>query len=168
MRRAPERGRVRLSKFFRWVLGGIYRARRRVSGPGRRTVQFCWAIRRPSTRTMRTRIAACSPKDAVAVPSLAATPACLSTWAGGLLFGADGVPVAAFVHRTSGNASPVPRDSPRSPRQSRLRSRTLLRPVVLRDFSEGLAKPPPCRVLDVPANRLCGRLAHPSIRPCRL
>ena len=40
---------------------------------------------------MRTRIAALSPKDAVAVPSLAATPACLSTWAGGLLFGGDGV-----------------------------------------------------------------------------
>ena len=40
---------------------------------------------------MRTRIAALSPKDAVAVPSLAATAACLATWAGGLLFGGDGV-----------------------------------------------------------------------------
>ena len=80
----------------------------RVSGPGRRTVQFFWAIRRPSTRTMRTRIAACSPKDAVAVPSLAATPACLATWAGGLLFGGDGVTGLRFRHARG--CLPPPRD----------------------------------------------------------
>ena len=44
-----------------------------------------------------------------------------------------------------GMPPPIPRP-PRSPRQFQLRSRTLLGPVVLRDFSEGLAKLPPCRV----------------------
>ena len=34
MRRAPQRCRVRLCKFFRWVLKGIYRARCRVKRPG--------------------------------------------------------------------------------------------------------------------------------------
>ena len=77
-------------------------------GPGRRAVEFCWAIRRPSTRTMRTRIAARSPKDAVAVPSLAATAACLATWAGGLLFGVDGVAGLRFRH--AGGCLPRPRD----------------------------------------------------------
>ena len=57
---------------------------------------------------MRTRIAACSPKDAVAVPSLAATAACLATWAGGLLFGGDGIAGLRFRH-TRG-CLPRPRD----------------------------------------------------------
>ena len=78
------------------------------SSPGRRAVEFCWAIRRPSTRTMRTRIAALSPKDAVAVPSRAATAACLATWAGGLLFGVDGVAGLRFRH--AGGCLPRPRD----------------------------------------------------------
>ena len=37
MRRAPEGHRMRLCKFFQEEREGIYRARRRVSGPGRRT-----------------------------------------------------------------------------------------------------------------------------------
>ena len=57
---------------------------------------------------MRTRIAACSPKDAVAVPSLAATAACLATWAGGLLFGGDGVTGLRFRH--AGGCLPRSRD----------------------------------------------------------
>ena len=57
---------------------------------------------------MRTRIAALSPKDAVAVPSLAATAACLSTWAGGLLFGGDGVAGLRFRH--AGGCLPRSRD----------------------------------------------------------
>ena len=89
---------------------------------------------------MRTRIAACSPKDAVAVPSLAATAACLATWADGLLFGDDGIAGLRFRH-TRGCLPRFPRP-PRSPRQSRLRSRTLLGPVAPRELSEGLAKPP--------------------------
>ena len=39
-----------------------------------------------------------APKDAVAVPSLAATAACLATWADGLLFGDDGVLAAVLPH----------------------------------------------------------------------
>ena len=46
---------------------------------------------------MRTRIAAHGPNDAVAVPSPAATAACLATLAGGLLFGANGVAAAVVV-----------------------------------------------------------------------
>ena len=57
---------------------------------------------------MRTRIAALSPKDAVAVPSLAATAACLATWAGGLLFGVDGVTGLRFRHARG--CLPPPRD----------------------------------------------------------
>ncbi len=57
---------------------------------------------------MRTRIAACSPKDAVAVPSLAATAACLATWAGGLLCGGDGVTGLRF--RCARGCLPRPRD----------------------------------------------------------
>ena len=98
MRRAPERSRMRLWKFFQREREGICRARRRVKRPGPAFGLVLLAIRRPSTRTMRTRIAALSPKDAVAVPSLAATAACLATWAGGLLFGDDGVTGLRFRH----------------------------------------------------------------------
>ena len=66
------------------------------------------------------------PCDAVAVPSLAATAACLSTWAGGLLFGADSAAGLGFQPH-AGDTSPAPRP-PRSPRQPRLRSRTSLVP----------------------------------------
>ena len=165
MRRAPERRRMRLWRFFRREREGICRARRRVSGPGRRLVQFCWAIRRPSTRTIRTRIAACSPKDAVAVPSLAATAACLATWAGGLLFGGDGVTGLRFRHARG--SSPVPRP-PRSPRQSRLRSRTLPGPVVRRERSEGSTRLPRCRVRMSLTAVPCRPGASVSIRPRRL
>ena len=46
-----------------------------------------------------------------------------STWAAGLLFGADGVAVTVSVDRTAG-MPPRPPRLPRSPRQSRLRCRT--------------------------------------------
>ena len=167
MRRAPERRRMRPWKFFRWVLGGICRARRAASsGPGRRTVEFCWAIRRPSTRTMRTRIAALSPKDAVAVPSLAATAACLSTWAGGLLFGGDGVTGLRFRHARGC----LPRSRDHLGRhdsfdfdQGLLLSRRA--PRAFRRSREAAALP--CSMPMPPV--LTGRpMAHPSIRPRRL
>ena len=144
MRRAPGRRRFRLWKFFRRGRKGICRARRRVGGPGRRTVEFCWAIRRPSTRTMRTRIAALSPKDAVAVPSLAATAACLATWAGGLLFGVDGVAATVSLYRMAGDASLAAATASLAA-TVRLRSRTLLGPVVPRERSEGFTRLPRCR-----------------------
>ena len=62
------------------------------SGPGRRAlISFAGrsaVLRRGRCEPALLRVA---PKDAVAVPSLAATAACLATWAGGLLFGDDGV-----------------------------------------------------------------------------
>ena len=48
----------------------------------------------------------------------------------------------------AGDASPAPRP-PRSPRQRRPRSRTATCPVVPRKSSDGLPKPPRCRVRDV-------------------
>ena len=58
-----------------------------------------------------------------------------------------------------GMRPPAPRP-PRSPRQSRLRSRTLSPcPVVPRESSDGLAKPPPCRVRMLYA--ACQKAAHP-------
>ena len=60
-----------------------------------------------------------------------------------------------FVRRRWRHGSPFPACQgmppliprpPRSPRQFRLRSRTLLCPVVPRESSDGLAKLPPCRV----------------------
>ena len=36
MRLAQQRRQLRLWRFFQWELAGIHRARRRVSGPGRR------------------------------------------------------------------------------------------------------------------------------------
>ena len=164
MRRAPERRRVRLWEFFRWVLKGICRARRRVSGPGRRTVQFCWAIRRPSTRTMRTRIAACSPKrcscravacgDPGVSCDMGRRPLVRRRWRRGSPF-----PVR------QGMPPPAPRP-PRSPRQFRLRSRTLLGPVVPRERSEGSTKLPHCRVRMSLTAVLCRPGASVSIRPC--
>ena len=101
-----------------------------------------------------------APKDAVAVPSLAATPACLATWAGGLLFGGDGVAGPPFPAR-QGMPPPAPRP-PRSPRQSRLRSRTLLgsrrAPRAFRRSHEAAALPRP----DITYGRSCHGLAYPS------
>ena len=112
---------------------------------------------------MRTRIAV-QPQDAVAVRSLAATAACLATWAGGLLFGVDGV--AGLLLRHAGDASPAPRP-PRSPGQSQLRSRTVVRPVLLvklRRFQKAAALPRS----DVTYGRSCQPGISLSIRPCRL
>ncbi len=93
---------------------------------------------------MRTRIAACSPKDAVAVPSLAATAACLATWAGGLLFGADGI--AGLRFRYARDASPGPATaSVAATGPASIKDFSC--PVVPRESSEGLAKLPHCRAL---------------------
>ena len=59
-----------------------------------------------------------------------------------------------------GMPPPAPRP-PRPPRQSRPRSRTLLGPVVPREPSEGLARPPHCRVRMSLAAVLYRGLAHP-------
>ena len=149
---------MRLWKFSRWERKGICRARRRVSGPGRRPVQFCWAIRRPSTRTIRTRMSAYSPQRC----------SCRAVACGdrGVSCDMGRRPlVRRRWHRRSpfparqGMPPPAPRP-PRSPRQSRLRSRTLSPcPVVPRESSDGLAKPPPCRVRMLHA--ACQKAAHP-------
>ena len=93
---------------------------------------------------MRTRIAACSPRDAVAVPSLAATAACLATWAGGLLFGADGI--AGLRFRYARGCLPRPRDRLGRRDRSGFDQGLLLSRRAPR-VSEGLAKPPHCRAL---------------------
>ena len=62
---------------------------------------------------------------------------------------------------------PAPRP-PRSPRQSRLRSRTVVRPVVPVEPSEGFTRLPRCRVRMSLTAVLCRLGASVSIRPCRL
>ena len=114
---------MRLGSFFRRVPKGSCRARRRVCGPGRRA-RLVLLGDPPSLDGDDADPHCCArPFDAVAVPSPAAAAACLATWAGGLLFGADGVAAAAVNPQMRGMPPPPPRSS-RSPRQRRLRSRT--------------------------------------------
>ena len=82
---------------------------------------------RTSERRNWGRIAALSPKDAAAVPSLAATAACLATWAGGLLFGVDGVAATVSLYRMAGDASLAAATTSLAA-TVRLRSRTSLVP----------------------------------------
>ena len=126
-RRAPERRQVGLWEFFRWERKGIYRARRRVCGPGP-AYGLVLLGDPPSFDEDDSDPHVCvMPCDAVAVPSLAVTCGVShSTVAAGLLFGADGVGVTVS-NRTTGMPPWSPRP-PRSPRQSRLRSRTSLVP----------------------------------------
>ena len=115
---------------------------------------------------MRTRIAALSPKDAVAVPSLAATAACLATWAGGLLFGGDGVSGLRFRHARG--CLPRSRDHLGRHDSSGFDQGLLLSrraPRAFRRSREAAALP--CSMPMPPV--LTGRpMAHPSIRPRRL
>ena len=103
------------------------------------------------------------PCDAVAVPSLAATPACLATWAGGLLFGVDGVAGHRFRHARG--CLPRPRD--RLGRhdssgfdQGLLWSRRA--PRVVRRSREAAALP--CS-MPVPPVLTCRPMAHPVDPP---
>ena len=114
--------------------------------------QFCWAIRRPSTRTMRTRIAAHGPSMQLPCRRLrrprrvlrhGRRPIVRRAMASRLRW------LSVEPDNPMPGCLPAPRPS-RSPRQRRLRSRTLLRPVVPREPSDGLAKPPRCRVRMLP------------------
>ena len=115
---------------------------------------------------MRTRIAACSPKrcscravacgDRGVSCDMGRRPLVRRRWHRGSPFPAR-----------QGMPPPAPRP-PRSPRQSRLRSRTLLGPVVPRERSEGSTRLPHCRVRMSLAAVLCRPGASVSIRPRRL
>ena len=94
------------------------------------------------------------PCDAVAVPSLAATRgASFPTLAAGLLFGDDGVVVPVFSLPHDRDASLVPATaSPAATVQASIKD--FPSPVVPRESSEGLARPPPAACPDVPAIRI--------------
>ena len=144
MRRAPERCRVRLWKFFQDEWKGICRARHRVKRPGPAygsvllgdppsfdeddaNPHCCVQPRRCSCRAV-----ACGDRGVSC--DMGRRPLVRRRWRRGSPFPArQGMPPLA----------PRP---PRSPRQSRLRSRTLLGPVVPRERSEGPTRPPHCRV----------------------
>ena len=78
------------------------------------------------------------------MPSLAATAACLATWAGGLLFGADGI--AGLRFRYARGCLPRPRDRLGRRDRSGFDQGLLLSRRAPR-VSEGLAKLPHCRAL---------------------
>ncbi len=106
------------------------------------------------------------PFDAVAVPSLAATRgASFPTLAAGLLFGDDGVVVPVFSLPHDRDPSLVPAiASLATTVQASIKD--LPCPVVPRESSEGLARPPPAACLDVPAIRfLNDRMVHPFDSP---
>ena len=108
------------------------------------------------------------PLDAVALPSRAATAACRSsTWADGLLFGADGVAATVSRDRVRPGMPPRPPRLPQAPRQSRLRCRTPYSvpscPANVPKVSRGRRLP----YLDVHAARNRAPGASGSIRPRR-
>ena len=77
MRRAPERRRVRFWKFFRRNGRESAAPGAASSGPGRRVVQFCWAIRlcQPGSPDPATNCGS-SPSTRIPLPSHAAAAAC--------------------------------------------------------------------------------------------
>ena len=166
MRRAPERRRVRLWKFFRWVLeGNLPRPAPRQAA--RAGVRFSFAGRSAVLRQGR-----CEPALLRVAPKMQLPCRRLRRPRRVLRHGPAASCSAAMASRVSvsgalGNASPASRP-PRSPRQSRLRSRTLLGPVVPRERSEGFTRLPHCRVQMSLTAVLCRPGASVSIRPCRL
>ena len=147
---------------------GIYRARRRVSGPGRRT-SFSFAGRSAVFR--RRRFGPALLREAPRCSCLAV--ACGdrgvsdSTWAGGLLFGADGVAATVSRDRVRPGMPPRPPRLPQAPRQSRLRCRDFCCvpscPAHLPNVSRGRRLP----CLDVHPARGRAPGASGSIRPRR-
>ena len=90
----------------RWGARGICRARRRVSGPGRRG-SFSVAGRSAVLRRRRFGPALLREAPRCSCPAVACGDRGVSdsTWAAGLLFSADGVAVTVSVDRTAGDAS---------------------------------------------------------------
>ena len=104
-----------------------------------------------------------------------------STWAGGLLFGADGVAVTVSRDRVRPGMPPRPPRLPRSPRQSRLRCRTpSLSPRAPRTFRTSreaaacrvwMSTPPAigrpgASARSAPAARRSSAVAYPCPRGC--
>ena len=142
---------------------GIYRARRRVSGPGRRT-RFSFAGRSAVFRRRRCRPALLreAPRCSCLAVACGDRGVSDSTWAGGLLFGADGVAATVSHDRVRPGMPPRP---PRLPRSATTVSASMQdsfsRPVVPRvDVPERLARPPPA-VSGCPPRPRSGTLAHP-------
>ena len=129
--------------FFGGCWKRIYRARRRVRRPGP-AFGLVLLGDPPSFEDDSDPHVCVMPCDAVALPSLAATPACLATWAGGLLFGADGI--AGLRFRYARGCLPRPRDRLGRRDRSGFDQGLLLSRRAPR-VSEGLAKPPHCRAL---------------------
>ena len=104
--------------------GGIYRARRRVSGPGRRT-RLVLLGDPPSFDEDDSDPHCCvKPLDAVALPSLAATAACLIRHGPPASCSAPMASRLRCLLTVRPGMPPWPPRLPQAPRQSRLRSRT--------------------------------------------
>ena len=89
-----------------------------------------------------------------------------STWAAGLLFGADGVAVTVSPDRTGRGCLPGHRHCLKRHDSLGFDQGLLLRPLVPRECSRGLARPPPA-VSDAPVARERAHGASSSIRPRR-
>ena len=151
----------------RWETREIYRARRRVSGPGRRT-RLVLLGDPPSFGEDDTDPHCCvKPLDAVALPSLAATAACRSRHGPPASCSA---PMASRLRCLSTvygpGCLPGHRDYLTRHDSPGFDQGLLLRPVVLREPSRGLARPPPA-VSDVHVARHRAHGASGSIRPRR-
>ena len=147
---------MRLREFFGWVLEGIYRARRRVSGPGRRAM-FSFAGRSAvSQRRVGPALLRCALRcscRAVACGDRGVSfdrgrrPLVRRRWRRGFRF-----PTARLGCLPGPATASLATTVPASIKDS-------FRPVVSRELSEGPARPPPCRVRMPHAARQ--KAAHP-------
>ena len=140
---------------------GIYRARRRVSGPGRRgSVSFAGRSAVFRRRRYRPALLREAPRCSCLAVACGDRGVSDSTWAGGLLFGADGAAATVSSDRVRPRMPPRPPRLPQAPRQFRLRCGTpSLSPRASRTFQRS-REAAACRVwMSIPP--AIGRLAHP-------
>ena len=140
---------------------GIYRARRRVSGPGRReSVSFAGRSAVFRRRRFGPALLREAPRCSCLAVACGDRGVSNSTWADGLLFGADGVAATVSRDRVRPGMPPRPPRLPQAPRQSRLRCGTpSLSPRASRTFRTS-REAAACRVwMSTPP--AIGRLAHP-------
>ena len=178
--RATNRGGPGGRRAHRWPVGsaGIDRARRRVSGPGRREL-VSFAGRSAVFRRRRFGPALLREAPRCSCPAVACGDRGVSdsTWAAGLLFGADGVAVTVSPDRTAGDASLATATASSATTVSASTEDSFFVPSCPANVSRGRRLP--ClmsvspaigrmahRVRFAPAARRSSGMAHPCPRGC--